>query len=178
VSVRDITADTVLAAIATGASTRDDLAQRFEVLSSSRFLTDALRDLGAVEDERGHLSAPIPRIRHCRTCGLKPWDAPDLEPGEFVCTCNTPIDDGDLMTARVVTDIAEVIREIDPDNRLPLAELSATLTNRLITFYGDEDLFAADIVAFVERTNWDKQLGAGALAELIVAEFGLDEVAR
>jgi hypothetical protein len=82
------------------------------------------------------------------------------------------------MTARVVTDIAEVIREIDPDNRLPLAELSATLTNRLIAFYGDADLFAADIVAFVERTNPDKRLGAGALAELIVAEFDLDGATR
>lgn len=56
-SVRDITADTVLAAIAAGASTRDDLAQRFQVLSSSRFLTDALTELGAVEDENGRLTA-------------------------------------------------------------------------------------------------------------------------
>jgi hypothetical protein len=93
VSVRDITADAVFAAIAAGCSTCDDLAARFQVLSSSRFLTDALREFGVVEDERGHLSAPIPRIRPCRTCGLKPWDAPDLEPGEFVCTCNTPIDE-------------------------------------------------------------------------------------
>ncbi|BAL87221.1 hypothetical protein AMIS_20010 [Actinoplanes missouriensis 431] len=29
----------------------------------------------------------------CGTCGLKSWDAPDLEPGEFVCACNEPIDE-------------------------------------------------------------------------------------
>jgi hypothetical protein len=58
VSVRDITVDTVLAAIADGASTRDDLAQRFGVLSASRSLTDALRELGAVEDECGRLTGP------------------------------------------------------------------------------------------------------------------------
>lgn len=23
----------------------------------------------------------------CPDCGLKPWDADDLEPGEYVCTC-------------------------------------------------------------------------------------------
>ncbi|GGN39134.1 hypothetical protein FHR83_006786 [Actinoplanes campanulatus] len=84
-SARDITADTVLAAIAAGASTRTDLAARFQVLSTSRFLTDALAELGVVEDAHGRLSAPaLP----CPTCGLRPWDAPDLTPGEFVCTCN------------------------------------------------------------------------------------------
>lgn len=57
-SVRDITADTVLKAIAAGASTRGDLAQWFGVLSSSHFLTDALNELGAVEDENGRLTAP------------------------------------------------------------------------------------------------------------------------
>lgn len=87
-SVRDITADTVLAAIAAGVSTRDDLAARFEVLSSSRWLTDALTELGLVEDQYGRLSAPVLQLRACRTCGLRPFDAPDLMPGEFVCTCN------------------------------------------------------------------------------------------
>lgn len=36
------------------------------------------------EDEH----APSP----CATCGLKTWDAPDLEPGDFVCTCGRPFD--------------------------------------------------------------------------------------
>jgi hypothetical protein len=48
----------VFAAIAAGAVTRDDLAQRFGVLSSSKWLTDALNELGAVVDEHGRLSAP------------------------------------------------------------------------------------------------------------------------
>jgi hypothetical protein len=78
------------------------------------------------------------------------------------------------VTTRTVNDIAEVIREIDGDNLLPIQELSATLTNRLIAFYGDEALFAADIVAFVERTNPDKQMGAAALADAIVDEFNLE----
>jgi hypothetical protein len=91
VSVRDITADTVLAAIAAGASTRDDLAARFRVLSTSHVLTDALRELGAVEDEHGRLAAP--RFEPCPVCKLKAWDAPDLQPGEFVCTCHNPINE-------------------------------------------------------------------------------------
>lgn len=24
----------------------------------------------------------------CAGCGLKTWDAPDLEPGDYVCTCD------------------------------------------------------------------------------------------
>jgi hypothetical protein len=93
VSVRDITADSVLAAIAAGASTRDDLARYFEVLSSSRWLSDALNELGVVVAENGRLSAPVPRIKPCRVCGLKPFDAPDLQPSEFVCTCNDLFDE-------------------------------------------------------------------------------------
>lgn len=77
-----------------------------------------------------------------------------------------------------VNDIAAIIREIDGNNQMPLPEFSATLTNRLVAFYGHDALFASEVVEFVERTNPDKRLGAGALAELIVAEFGLDEVAR
>lgn len=92
-SVRDITATTVLAALRRGASTRDELAAGLQVLSSSRWLTDALTELGVVKDEHGRLSAPIPRIKPCRACGLKPWDAPGLEPGEFVCTCNVPFEE-------------------------------------------------------------------------------------
>jgi hypothetical protein len=31
--------------------------------------------------------------QRCPVCGLKPWDAADLTPGEFVCTCNDPINE-------------------------------------------------------------------------------------
>jgi hypothetical protein len=92
VSVRDITVDTVLAAIAAGCSTRADLAQRFGVLTSSKWLTDALHELGAVEDENGRLTSPgvQPTFGTCPGCGLKQWDASDLQPGEDVCVCNDP----------------------------------------------------------------------------------------
>jgi len=29
----------------------------------------------------------------CPTCGLKLWDADDLVPGDYVCTCEEPDDD-------------------------------------------------------------------------------------
>ena len=77
------------------------------------------------------------------------------------------------MTARTINDIAALIREVDPDNRKNPAALGAVLASRLVAFYGD--LYAADIIAFVARTNPDKQMGAGALAELIVAEFNMDQ---
>ncbi|MEU4558437.1 hypothetical protein AB0F72_08605 [Actinoplanes sp. NPDC023936] len=80
-------------------------------------------------------------------------------------------------TARTVNDLAEMIREVDGDNTMPLPYFSATITNRLVALYGHDALFASEVVEFVERTNCDKQLGAGRLAELIVAEFELDEVA-
>lgn len=89
-SVRDITADTVLAAIADGCSTRDDLAQRFGVLSSSKWLTDALNELGAVEDEHGRLTAEGQQlaIDVCPGCGHERSTADDQRHGDNVCpTC-------------------------------------------------------------------------------------------
>lgn len=50
-------------------------------------------ELCAVEDDRGLLV--IPAMKPCRDCGLKPYDAPDLQPGEMVCTCNWPINEED-----------------------------------------------------------------------------------
>ena len=82
------------------------------------------------------------------------------------------------MTARLVNDLAEVIREIDPDNQRPVQELSAQLATRLVAFYGADELYAEDVVAFVERTDPDKQMSASHLAELIVAEFDLDGADR
>lgn len=32
----------------------------------------------------------------CPTCGLKTWDAEDLIPGDYVCTCNEDPDDDDM----------------------------------------------------------------------------------
>jgi hypothetical protein len=77
------------------------------------------------------------------------------------------------MTARLVNDIAAIIREVDGDNKLSPADLGATLATRLIPFYSD--LYAEDVIAFVERANPDKRMGAGRLAELLVAEFDLDK---
>jgi hypothetical protein len=76
-------------------------------------------------------------------------------------------------TATVKTEVADVIREVDGSNRMSAVNLGATLASRLCVFY--DDLYAEDVIAFVERTNPDKQLDAGRLAELIVAEFDLDE---
>ncbi len=99
---RDISAATVLAALRAGACTLGDLAQRFEVLSSSRFLADALTELGragmVLQYDDGRLVPNAARhtiyeVPQCQACGLKPFDAPDLQPGEFVCTCNTPFEE-------------------------------------------------------------------------------------
>lgn len=82
-SVRDITADTVLGALHAGDRTRLDLADRLGVLSTSRWLSDALAELGVTEDGQGHL-----RSARCSTCRLKFWDAFDLEQGDNVCSCH------------------------------------------------------------------------------------------
>ena len=75
--------------------------------------------------------------------------------------------------SRTVNDIADMIREVDGDNRMSSTGLGATLASRLCVFYSD--LEVVDVIAFVDRINPDKQLGAGRLAELIVAEFDLDK---
>jgi len=77
------------------------------------------------------------------------------------------------MSARTEIDIADMIREVDGDNRMSPTNLGATLASRLCVFYSD--LEVTDVIEFVERTNPDKQMGAGRLAELIVAEFDLDK---
>ncbi|WP_045740802.1 hypothetical protein [Actinoplanes rectilineatus] len=79
----------------------------------------------------------------------------------------------------VINDVAGLIREVDGANRMTATGLGAVLAERLVVFYGAAELNVSDVVEFVVRTNPDKQLGAGVLAELIVAEFGLDaEVVR
>jgi hypothetical protein len=76
----------------------------------------------------------------------------------------------------LINEIAAHIRRMDGANQMPAAELGYAIAGFLIV--ANQSRPAADIVAFVERTNPDKRMGAGALAELIVAEFQLDEVAR
>lgn len=77
------------------------------------------------------------------------------------------------VTARTVNDIADMIREVDRDNRMTATNLGATLASRLCVFYGD--LEVVDVIDFVVEVNPDKTLGAGRLAGLIVEEFQLDE---
>ncbi len=74
-----------------------------------------------------------------------------------------------------VNNIASLIRKVDGDNQMELPEFSATLTRRLVDWYGHDRLFGSEVVEFIERSNPDKRMGAGQLAELIVAEFDLGE---
>lgn len=72
--------------------------------------------------------------------------------------------------------LAGLIRQVDADNTLAPTDLGEALAAKLPPFF--QTRHSRDLVAFVERTNPDKTMGAGALAELIVAEFELDEAAR
>ena len=36
----------------------------------------------------------------CPSCGLKAWDADDLQPGDYVCTCDAPFTDEDAQPKR------------------------------------------------------------------------------
>jgi hypothetical protein len=69
----------------------------------------------------------------------------------------------------LVDEIAEHIRRVDASNQLAPTELGWEIVLWM------KPVFGADLVGFVERTNPDKRMGAGRLAELIVAEFNLDE---
>jgi hypothetical protein len=83
------------------------------------------------------------------------------------------------MTTTLTGDIAAIIREVDGDNTMPAAdlgwELACRLADAMHDFYVKHDLYADVIMRFVERTNPDKRMGAGRLAELIVTEFELDK---
>ena len=82
------------------------------------------------------------------------------------------------MTAPLVDDLAQFIRRVDGDNRMYPRSLGARIAdfvngvNGLVDGPNEIRNRYAD---FVERTNPDKRMGAGALAELIMAEFGLDK---
>jgi hypothetical protein len=76
------------------------------------------------------------------------------------------------MTARTVDDIAALIREVDGDNTMDSNVLGQKVAERILPV---GDIRVADMAGFIGWTNPDKTLGAGALAELIVAEFDLDK---
>jgi hypothetical protein len=69
--------------------------------------------------------------------------------------------------------IAAHIRRVDGGNRLTPHELGMALCDLL--GHRPYRLDSTELIGFVKRTNPDKRMGAGALAELIVAEFNLDE---
>jgi hypothetical protein len=80
----------------------------------------------------------------------------------------------------IVDAIAQHIRTVDGDNKMSAAALGRRIGWHLADEYDVEDMTARTasveaMVAFVERVNPDKTLGAGRLAELIVDEFDLDE---
>nr|WP_221374475.1 hypothetical protein [Actinoplanes polyasparticus] len=78
-------------------------------------------------------------------------------------------------TARTVSDIAEVIREIDGDNAMPASRLGREIAWHARAPKTLARVLAVDVAAFVERTNADKALPPARLAELLVAEFDLDK---
>lgn len=75
----------------------------------------------------------------------------------------------------VINDIAAVIREVDGDNTMPPRTLGVKIATALSLRRADCFDRAVPIVQFVERTNPDKRIGAGHLAELIAAEFDLTQ---
>ena len=76
-----------------------------------------------------------------------------------------------------VTDaMAGIIRQVDGDNTLTPTDLGEAIAMKLPPFYTTTR--GRDLIAFVERSNPNKRLVAGALAELIVAEFDLDKEAN
>ncbi|MET0416656.1 MAG: hypothetical protein ABW022_11615 [Actinoplanes sp.] len=78
---------------------------------------------------------------------------------------------------RTVDDIAAHIREVDPDNKAHPADLGDDIARFLIPGFPLTALAARteEVKDFVFYRNRDKQLDAGRLAELIVAEFDLDK---
>lgn len=81
------------------------------------------------------------------------------------------------MTTNVIDDIAAVIREVDGDNTMPPRTLGVKIATALSLKRADCFDRAVPIVEFVERTNPDKRMGAGHLADLIAAEFNLTHAA-
>ena len=68
-----------------------------------------------------------------------------------------------------------IMRVDDPEKTLPAGDLARELLGTMPPFFANQH--GADFVDFVERTDPDRQMDECCLAELIVAEFGLDRVA-
>lgn len=71
-------------------------------------------------------------------------------------------------------DLAQHIRRVDGANQLAAHDLGHEIAARIIHLICDINLLGIDIVAFVERVNPDKRMGAGALADAIVDHFNLE----
>jgi hypothetical protein len=82
---------------------------------------------------------------------------------------------------RRIEDVAAYIRSVDGDNSRSAAALGRLIGWRVadecdVQEMGARIALVDAVIAFVERINPEQRMGAGALAELIVAEFGLDGV--
>jgi hypothetical protein len=82
------------------------------------------------------------------------------------------------MNVPLIDEIAAHIRRVDGSNKMPARVVGTRIANFLDGVTDGSEETQIRIEDFVERTNLDKTVGAGALAELIVAEFRLDEAAR
>lgn len=79
------------------------------------------------------------------------------------------------MTTNIIDEIAQHIRIVDGGNKMPADALGREITMFLGHKPNGVRYDSADLVRFVARTNPDKALGASALAELIAAEFNLNQ---
>jgi hypothetical protein len=74
-----------------------------------------------------------------------------------------------------IRDLAALIRDVDGDNTLAPRILGVKIATALSLHHAGCFDKAVTIVEFVERTNPDKRMDAGRLAELIITEFELDK---
>ena len=79
------------------------------------------------------------------------------------------------MTTSVVDDFAKLICYVDGDNTLTPHQLGHEIAFHLNMMPRHLRRDSNAVIAFVKRTNPDKRMGAGRLAELLVAEFDLDK---
>ena len=80
------------------------------------------------------------------------------------------------MTHNVIDALAGIIRQVDGNNQLSPTDLGKAIVAKMPPFI--QNTHGLGMISFVERINPNKTMSAGLLAELIVAEFGLDKVTR
>lgn len=78
------------------------------------------------------------------------------------------------MNVPLIDDIAAHIRRVDGDNKLDSNILGQRIAEQ---FLPEADRRVGDLAGYVGFINADKSMGAGALAEAVVAEFELTEAA-